>query len=49
VSGFADVQALMVMGRTGVVVWDAREDVTLPASGNRWPHSCAIEILPEMQ
>jgi hypothetical protein len=32
VSGFADVQALMVMGRTGVVVWDAREDVTLPES-----------------
>ncbi len=32
VSGFADVQALMVMGRTGVVVWDGREDVTLPES-----------------
>ena len=32
VSGFADVQALMVMGRTGVTVWDGREDVTLPES-----------------
>ena len=32
VSGYADVQALMVMGRTGVAVWDGREDVTLPES-----------------
>jgi len=32
VSGFADVQAQMVMGRTGVVVWDGSEDVTHPES-----------------
>ena len=32
VSGFADVQALMVMGRTGIVVWDGSEDVTHPES-----------------
>ena len=32
VSGFADVQAHMVMGGTGIVVWDAREDVTYPES-----------------
>jgi hypothetical protein len=32
VSGFADVQASMVMGRTGVVVWDGTEDVTHPES-----------------
>jgi hypothetical protein len=32
VSGFADVQASMVMGRTGVVVWDGSEDVTHPES-----------------
>ena len=32
VSAFADVQASMVMGRTGVVVWDGSEDVTHPES-----------------
>ena len=30
VSGFADVQARMLMGKTGVVVWDGSEDVTHP-------------------
>jgi hypothetical protein len=30
VSGFADVQAHMMMGRTGVVVWEGNEDVTHP-------------------
>ena len=32
VSGFADVQSLMVMGGSGVVVWDDSEDVTHPES-----------------
>jgi hypothetical protein len=30
VSGFVDVQALMVMRETGVVVWTDSEDVTHP-------------------
>jgi hypothetical protein len=32
VSGFADVQAHMMMGKTGVVVWEVNEDVTDPES-----------------